>query len=70
VQQAARGNGVGRQLIDAVRKFALAEGIKRLSWAVHKKNAGALHFYETLGAQYSTHSHVMYLDLVQSGEQF
>jgi RimJ/RimL family protein N-acetyltransferase len=51
-------------LMAAVRNLALAEGISRLSWSVHKKNAGALRFYESIGAQYAADSHVMYLDLV------
>src|SRR6266481_63333 len=49
VQRASRGNGIGRKLMNAVRNLALAEGIERLSWAVHKNNAGALRFYEALG---------------------
>lgn len=64
VRKDSRGNGVGRMLMDALRNVALAEGILRLSWAVHKNNAGALRFYETLGAQYVLDSHVMYLDLI------
>jgi GNAT superfamily N-acetyltransferase len=53
VQQASRRRGVGRMLMNAVRDLALAEGIARLTWAVHKNNEGALRFYEGLGAQYS-----------------
>ena len=64
VQQASRGNGIGRMLMNAVRNVALAEGIARLSWAVHKNNEGALRFYEGLGAQYSAETCFMYLDLV------
>jgi GNAT superfamily N-acetyltransferase len=63
VRQDSRGKGIGRLLMNAVRNVALAEGISRLSWGVHKNNAGALRFYEALGAQYSQHSHLMYLDL-------
>ena len=65
VQQASRGNGVGRMLMNAVRNVALAEGMGRLSWAVHPNNAGALRFYEALGAQYFSNTHVMYLDVVE-----
>ena len=64
VRKDSRGNGVGRMLMEAVRNVALAEGISRLSWSVHKKNAGALRFYEALGAQYALDSHVMYLDIM------
>ena len=63
VRKDSRGKGVGRMLMQAVSDAARAEGISRLSWAVHKSNAGAIHFYETLGAQYSLDTHVMYLDL-------
>jgi GNAT superfamily N-acetyltransferase len=62
VQQASRGKGVGRALMNAVRNAALAEGVTRLSWAVHKKNSGALRFYEALGARYASDVHVMHLD--------
>jgi len=63
VREGARGKGVGRLLMDAVRTTALTEGISRVSWSVHKNNARALRFYETLGAQYFADSHQMYLDL-------
>jgi ribosomal protein S18 acetylase RimI-like enzyme len=63
VQQASRGKGVGRMLMDTVRNVALAEGIRRLTWSVHKNNARAIHFYEALGARYASDSHVMYLDV-------
>jgi GNAT superfamily N-acetyltransferase len=64
VRQDSRGKGIGRLLMDAVRNAALAEGISRLSWAVHKTNGGAMRFYEALGAQYSHDTHFMYLDLL------
>ena len=64
VRKDSRGKGVGRMLMKAVRDVALAEGIWRLSWSVHKNNAGALRFYEALGAEYALDSHVMYLDLM------
>ena len=63
VREGSRGYGIGRMLMNAVRNAALAEGISRLSWAVHKNNARALRFYEALGAQYSVDTHVMHLDL-------
>ena len=63
VQQASRGKGVGRALMDAVRNTALAEGATRLSWAVHKKNASALRFYESIGARYASDVHFMHLDI-------
>jgi GNAT superfamily N-acetyltransferase len=63
VQQAFRGKSVGRMLMNAVRDVALAEGVTRLSWSVHKNNSGALRFYEAIGAQYCADTHVMYQDI-------
>jgi ribosomal protein S18 acetylase RimI-like enzyme len=60
----SRGKGVGRMLMKALRDVAIAEGVSRLSWSVHKNNAGALRFYEALGAEYARESHLMYLDLM------
>jgi len=64
VRQTNRGNGVGRLLMNGLRDVAMAEGIARLSWGVHKNNAGALRFYEGLGAKYIRDTYHMYLDLV------
>jgi len=63
VRNDSRSKGVGRLLMNAVRNVAFTEGISRLSWSVHKNNTGALRFYESLGAQYSLDTHVMYLDM-------
>jgi GNAT superfamily N-acetyltransferase len=63
VRNDSRGKGIGKLLMKAVREVALAEGITRLSWSVHKNNLGALRFYESIGAQYALDTHVMYLDL-------
>jgi len=67
VRKDSRGKGVGRMLMDAVRNLALTEGVARLSWAVHKNNADAIRFYESLSAQYSRDSYTMYLDIVRPG---
>jgi GNAT superfamily N-acetyltransferase len=61
VQHASRGKGIGRMLMNSLREIAFAEGIPRLSWTVHKNNAGALRFYEKLGAQYCQNTHFMFL---------
>src|SRR5262245_39535735 len=42
VRKDSRGKGVGRMLMKAVSDVASAEGITRLSWAVHKNNARAI----------------------------
>ena len=63
VRRVSRGHGIGHQLIDAVRTLGRDEGIARLSWDVHKNNAGAIRFYERLGAHYSSDTHVMWMDV-------
>jgi L-amino acid N-acyltransferase YncA len=63
VRHASRGKGAGRMLMDEVSRLASSEGVARLSWAVHKNNAGAIRFYEALGARYALDTHLMYLDL-------
>ena len=63
VTQTSRGRGVGRELMNAVRNTAVSEGATRLSWAVHKKNAQALRFYESIGARYASDVHFMHLDV-------
>jgi GNAT superfamily N-acetyltransferase len=63
VQAQSRGRGIGTALMDAVRDLARREGVRRLSWLVHKNNSGAIRFYERLGAQSSRDHQVMHLDL-------
>jgi GNAT superfamily N-acetyltransferase len=45
-----RGRGVGRQLLAHLAATALERGYGRLEWAVLDWNAGAIRFYESLGA--------------------
>jgi len=66
VREEYRGKGVGRMLMNGLRSIALAEGITRLSWAVHKNNMSAIRFYEGLGAQYSSDIHVMHWDIARA----
>ena len=63
VRKDSRACGIGKALMKAVRDTAVAEGISRLSWAVHKSNSRAIRFYEALGAQYALDTHVIYIDL-------
>lgn len=51
VRPAARGRGIGRQLLVEVAKRAVARGCQRLEWAVLNWNTPALGFYERLGAK-------------------
>lgn len=51
VTPALRGKGIGKALIVAVSKVAVAEGCPRLEWDVLDWNAPAIGFYESLGAK-------------------
>jgi GNAT superfamily N-acetyltransferase len=44
--QAARGQGVGRALIDAVYERARAAGANRVYWMTHETNALAMKLYD------------------------
>ena len=46
--QAARGQGVGRALIEAVYRRAQADGLPRVYWQTHETNATAMRLYDTL----------------------
>jgi len=44
-RQNARGKGIGRQLIEAVRGAAAAAGASRVHWLTHETNAEAMVLY-------------------------
>jgi GNAT superfamily N-acetyltransferase len=46
--EAARGHGVGRALIEAVRDQAAFAGSSRLYWQTHKTNHSAMKLYDKL----------------------
>jgi GNAT superfamily N-acetyltransferase len=48
---AARGQGRGLALLQAVQSFARAQGCATLQWQTPDWNHGAMRFYERLGAQ-------------------
>jgi GNAT superfamily N-acetyltransferase len=50
VEPAARGRGVGRLLLEAVARVAVARDCGRLEWAVLDWNAPAIGFYRRMGA--------------------
>jgi GNAT superfamily N-acetyltransferase len=54
---AARGHGVGRALIGAVRDWAAARGCGRLYWHTHQTNATARALYDKVAVN---HGFVMY----------
>lgn len=49
VEEAQRGKGVGRQLMQHARAYAETQGITRLRLFVSSENAAALKLYESLG---------------------
>jgi GNAT superfamily N-acetyltransferase len=44
--EAARGSGVGRALIEEVYRRAAAEGCSRIYWHTHETNATAMALYD------------------------
>jgi GNAT superfamily N-acetyltransferase len=50
VDRAARGEGVGHALMEVVKAWARAAGIRKLGWDVWHANASAMAFYDGLGA--------------------
>jgi len=51
VDEAARGQGIGAALMDAVRALAKSRGIAKIELNVWACNEGAMRFYERLGFQ-------------------
>jgi GNAT superfamily N-acetyltransferase len=50
VDRDARGQGVGHALMDGVKAWAVAAGVRKLGWDVWHANASAIAFYAGLGA--------------------
>jgi GNAT superfamily N-acetyltransferase len=50
VVPAARGRGVGRELLKHLAQLAIERGCRRLEWAVLDWNAPAIGFYRRMGA--------------------
>jgi GNAT superfamily N-acetyltransferase len=51
VDENARGQGIGRKLMEHVKEMARARGAGELMWAVYKHNKQAEEFYQHLGAE-------------------
>ena len=51
VDEAVRGQGVGRAIFAEMARYALAEGYDRLTWSCKNDNHGAVGFYERLGSE-------------------
>jgi GNAT superfamily N-acetyltransferase len=51
VSAGARSRGVGRALMQAVARLAVARGCSRINWNTARDNAAALAFYARLGAR-------------------
>ena len=60
--EAARGQGVGRALIEAVYDRARQAGLPRVYWQTHETNATAMRLYDTLADK---SGFVVYRRLVQ-----
>ncbi|MEP6989384.1 MAG: GNAT family N-acetyltransferase [bacterium] len=46
-----RGRGLGKRLLGSLARTVIERGYGRLEWAVLDWNAGAIRFYESLGAR-------------------
>ena len=51
VKPEARGNGIGRALLERLAQIAVERDCGRLEWAVLNWNTDAIRFYERLGAK-------------------
>ena len=58
----ARSRGVGELLLRATAQIAVDRGCERLDWTTDNANAGALAFYDRLGAQQLRHKVFYRLD--------
>jgi GNAT superfamily N-acetyltransferase len=54
-----RGKGIGKALLQAVARVAVAEGCPRLEWDVLAWNTPAIGFYEKIGAHILTEWRIM-----------
>lgn len=54
VEPAARGQGVGKRLLEAAREFCAAEGVHRLRLFVGANNTAALDLYAAMGFEEQT----------------
>ena len=61
VTPSARGQGIGRALLQHLAQVALAEGCPRLEWDVLAWNTPAIAFYEQIGAHTLTEWRIMRL---------
>lgn len=50
IRENARGQGLGKRLMKALKEVAQAKGCSHIQWTVAPWNTPALHFYENLGA--------------------
>ncbi|MGM9480614.1 GNAT family N-acetyltransferase [Roseateles sp. NT4] len=63
VSPSARGLGIGAALVGAARQIAADATAAQLVWTVDRRNAGALQFYQRLGAQSIEALDLMCLDV-------
>ncbi len=59
VQEAHRGQGIGKELFEAARKWLTDQGADHLELQVSVRNAQGVRFWESLGFSASTHHMVL-----------
>lgn len=52
VEEAYRGQGIGRGLVSALRDWFKQQGLNYFEWHVTAENTSALRFWESLGGRY------------------
>jgi ribosomal protein S18 acetylase RimI-like enzyme len=62
VREVARGQGIGRALMDRVAEIGSERGAAAMFWSVYKPNLLAAGFYEKIGAHYINDLHFMSLE--------
>ncbi len=62
VSETHRGIGIGSALYKKVMEYAVAQGVKRVSWEVLGWNKPAIDFYEKSGAKILDDWHVVQMD--------
>jgi ribosomal protein S18 acetylase RimI-like enzyme len=51
VDQAYRGRGIARQLVDAINHWFAAQGVDQTEWQVAAENTAGVRFWEALGGE-------------------
>ncbi len=68
VEEAFRGRGIGRALMEAAAAVGMQQGAQEMIWSVYTPNRMAAAFYQSLGARYVKGLDFMHLEIEPKGE--